>query len=102
MSTNFETARRKYAEKWGTPLEEADEPPQDEPLVETNWSDPGPSMESRYYLRHPERAPKPAPKREIVKTVQIAPGTYLEDYLPKLLEQAKTLAENHARLQEKL
>src|SRR2546430_16505246 len=59
-------------------------------------------MESRYYLRHPERAPKPAAKHELKKTVQIAPGTYVEDYLPKLLEQAKMLIENHQRLAEKI
>jgi hypothetical protein len=98
---SFEDRREKFQEQFGFEIEP--EPTQDNIPPESSWdADGNQSMWGQYFKRHPEARGKPAPKREILKTVQIAPGTYLEDYLPKLLEQAKALLENHGRLQEKL
>src|SRR2546426_9784303 len=68
--------------------------------VEYDWGDASrKNAYTEYLRRHPEKKPKP---REIKKLGQIAPGVDGGEYLAKLIEQIKGLAENYALFQERL
>src|SRR2546421_3723762 len=67
---------------------------------ESDWDDANrKNAFAEYFRRHPEARPKP---REIKKLGQVAPGVDGSEYLAKLLEQIKSLAENYAIFEEKL
>jgi len=101
QNLSFDERTEAFQKEFGFEIEP--EPTQDNIPPESSWdADGNRSMWAQYFKRHPAAKPIPAKPRELKKTVQIAPGTYIEDYLPKLLEQAKTLLENHARLAEKI
>ena len=101
QNLSFDERTEAFQKEFGFEIEP--EPTQDNIPPESSWDADGDrSMWAQYFKRHPAAKPIPAKPRELKKTVQIAPGTYLEDYLPKLLEQAKTLVESHRALQEKI
>ena len=70
-----------------------------EEIPPESWDPERKSMWAEYFKRHPEARPKP---REIKKLGRIAPGVDGGEYLAKLIEQIKGLAENYALFQEKL
>ena len=70
-----------------------------EEIPPESWDPERKSMWAEYFKRHPEARPKP---REIKKLGRIAPGVDGGEYLAKLIEQIKGLAENYAIFEEKL
>src|SRR3989442_13816767 len=93
---SFEQRREQFREHYGFQAEEEIVP---EELPLTSWDPERKSMWAEYFKRHPEARPKP---REIKKLGQVAPGVDGGEYLAKLIEQIKGLAENYALFQERL
>ena len=60
------------------------------------------SMWGQYFSRHPEAKPKPKPLLKTMGPAISPDGTTAGSIAQRLLDQLKTLVENHARLSEKI